>query len=152
MTGSEYQKLAMRTNDGKGSERLYKKLFTGKVEDFHITKDLNDMGGVLNGCLGLSGEAGEVLDMVKKWVFHEKELDKEHLKKEIGDVMWYVAMLCESFGFDLDEILQMNVDKLMARYPEGFDTDKANNRIPEIFNLNVKIIPVPLKRTVRDRR
>lgn len=130
MTGSEYQKLAMRTNDGKGSERLYKKLFTGKVEDFHITKDLNDMGGVLNGCLGLSGEAGEVLDMVKKWVFHEKELDKEHLKKEIGDVMWYVAMLCENFGFDLDEILQMNVDKLMARYPEGFDTDKANNRNP----------------------
>ena len=130
MTGSEYQKLAMRTNDGKGSERLYKKLFTGKVEDFHITKDLNDMGGVLNGCLGLSGEAGEVLDMVKKWVFHEKELDKEHLKKEIGDVMWYVAMLCESFCFDLDEILQMNVDNLMARYPEGFDTDKANNRNP----------------------
>lgn len=131
MTGSEYQKLAMRTNDGKCSERLYKKLFTRKVEDFHITKDLNDMGSVLNGCLGLAGETGEVLDMVKKWVFHEKELDKEHLKKEIGDVMWYVAMLCESFGFDLDEILQMNIDKLMARYPEGFDTDKANNRKPE---------------------
>lgn len=131
MTGSEYQKLAMRTNDGKCSERLYKKLFTRKAEGFHITKDLNDMGSVLNGCLGLAGETGEVLDMVKKWVFHEKELDKEHLKKEIGDVMWYVAMLCESFGFDLDEILQMNIDKLMARYPEGFDTDKANNRKPE---------------------
>lgn len=131
MTGSEYQKLAMRTNDGKCSERLYKKLFTRKAEDFHITKDLNDMGSVLNGCLGLAGETGEVLDMVKKWVFHEKELDKEHLKKEIGDVMWYVTMLCESFGFDLDEILQMNIDKLMARYPEGFDTDKANNRKPE---------------------
>lgn len=131
MTGSEYQKLAMRTNDGKCSERLYKKLFTRKAEDFHITKDLNDMGSVLNGCLGLAGETGEVLDMVKKWVFHEKELDKEHLKKKIGDVMWYVAMLCESFGFDLDEILQMNIDKLMARYPEGFDTDKANNRKPE---------------------
>nr|DAI61987.1 MAG TPA: NTP-PPase-like protein [Bacteriophage sp.]DAR52034.1 MAG TPA: NTP-PPase-like protein [Bacteriophage sp.] len=131
MTGSEYQKLAMRKNDGKCSERLYKKLFTRKAEDFHITKDLNDMGSVLNGCLGLAGETGEVLDMVKKWVFHEKELDKEHLKKEIGDVMWYVAMLCESFGFDLDEILQMNIDKLMARYPEGFDTDKANNRKPE---------------------
>ena len=130
MTGNEYQALAMRTNDGKGSDRLYKKLFNRKVEGFHITKELNDLGGVLNGCLGLAGESGEVLDMVKKWVFHEKELDKDHLKKEIGDVMWYVAMLCESFGFSLDEILQMNVDKLKARYPEGFDPEKANHRKP----------------------
>ena len=68
--------------------------------------------------------------MVKKWVFHEKDLDKDHLKKEIGYVMWYLDMLCESFGFDLDEILQMNVDKLKARYPEGFDPEKANHRKP----------------------
>lgn len=123
MTGNEYQALAMRTNDRKGSERLSSKL------DSHDW-NAEDIGGVLNGCLGLAGEAGETLDMVKKWVFHEKELDKDHLKKEIGDVMWYVAMLCESFGFDLDEILQMNVDKLKARYPEGFDPEKANHRKP----------------------
>lgn len=124
MTGNEYQALAMRTNDRKGTERL---LFLANAADKHCVEEF---GGVLNGCLGLAGESGEVLDMVKKWVFHEKDLDKDHLKKELGDVMWYVAMLCESFGFDLDEILQMNVDKLKARYPEGFDPDKANNRKP----------------------
>ena len=80
------------------------------------------------GCLGLAGEAGETLDMIKKWIFHEKDLDREHLKKELGDVMWYRAMICYSFGFDLDEILQMNIDKLKARYPEGFDTKRANHR------------------------
>lgn len=52
----------------------------------------------------------------------------EHAKKEMGDVLWYVAMMCESFGWNMDEIMQMNVDKLKARYPEGFDTVRANNR------------------------
>ncbi len=121
MTGNEYVELAMRTNDGKGTERL------GYHTDPGL-EEVKDFGGVLNGCLGLAGESGEVLDMVKKWVFHEKELDKDHLKKEIGDVMWYVAMLCESFSFSLDEILQINVDKLKARYPKGFDINRANNR------------------------
>lgn len=111
----------MRTNDGRASERVTDKLET-------ITNDTYDIGGVLNGCLGLTGEAGEVSDMIKKWIFHQKELDTEHLKKEIGDVMWYVAMICESMEFNLDEIMQMNIDKLKARYPEGFDTVRANNR------------------------
>lgn len=119
MTGNEYQKLAMRTNDRQSERRLLTAV---------VTTPAIDLSGVLNGCLGLSGEVGEVMDMVKKWVFHEKPLDETHLKKEIGDVVWYVAMLCESFGYDLDEILQMNVDKLKARFPEGFDPDKANNR------------------------
>lgn len=121
MQGKEYVELAMRTNDGKGNERLSKKL---AVESL-------DVGGVLNGCLGLSGEAGETLDMIKKWIFHEKELDIDHLEKELGDVMWYVAMICNSFGFNLDEILQKNIDKLRSRYPEGFDTSRANNRAEE---------------------
>lgn len=121
MQGKEYVELAMRTNDGKSTERLGNKVLT-------IHNPIVDMGGVLNGVLGLTGEAGEVADMVKKWVFHEKELDMEHFKKELGDVMWYMAMICYSMGLDLDEILQMNVDKLKARYPEGFDTARANNR------------------------
>ena len=123
MTGNEYQSLAMRTNDGKSTERL----------GYHTDSKLNevdDFGGVINGCLGLAGESGEVLDIIKKWVFHEKELDKDHLKKEIGDVMWYVAMLCESFDFNIDEILKINVCKLKSRYPDGFDTEKANHRMP----------------------
>ena len=121
MTGSKYQTLAMRTNDGEATKRLR----------FLISKDENiivDFGGLINGCLGLAGESGEILDMIKKWVFHENELDKKHLKKEIGDVMWYVAMICESVGFDLDDVMQTNVDKLKARYPEGFDTYLANHR------------------------
>ena len=132
MTGNEYQALAMRTNDRKGTDRIEKaiELLCRPDKPKCFTPVVEDLGGVLNGCLGLAGESGEVLDMIKKWIFHEKDLDREHLKKEIGDVMWYVAMLCESFGFDLDEILQMNVGKLKARYPEGFDPEKANHRKP----------------------
>lgn len=132
MTGNEYQALAMRTNDRKGTDRIEKaiELLCRPDKPKCFTPVVEDLGGVLNGCLGLAGESGEVLDMIKKWIFHEKDLDREHLKKEIGDVMWYVAMLCESFGFDLDEILQMNVDKLKARYPGGFDPEKANHRKP----------------------
>lgn len=122
MLGSDYQFLAMRTNDRKSSDRLGSKLYV-ETKEGGI-----DVGGVLNGCLGLSGEAGEFNDMVKKWIFHEKELDVEHAKKEMGDVMWYVAMICESMGWQLDEILRMNVDKLKNRYPAGFDVDLANNR------------------------
>lgn len=121
MTGAEYQNFAMRTNDKKSTNRINNLIS-------NTNQDIADVGGVLNGCLGLAGETGETLDMIKKWIFHEKDLDIEHLKKEIGDVMWYVAMLCESFNFNLDEILEMNKAKLEARYPEGFDTIKANNR------------------------
>ena len=121
MTGKEYQNLAMRTNDRKGTERLCQQINYAPVFN-------NDLGGVLNACLGLSGEVGEFNDMIKKWIFHEKQFDEEHAKKELGDVMWYVAMMCESFGWDLNEIMQMNVDKLKARYPEGFSVELANNR------------------------
>ena len=128
MQGKEYQYLANRTNDRKSTDRLIAKANLRINEAGVFKVDGTDLGGVLNACLGLAGEAGETLDMVKKWVFHEKELDVEHLKKELGDVMWYMALMCESFGFDLDEILQMNVDKLRSRYPEGFDVDKSVNR------------------------
>ena len=132
MTGNEYQNLAMRTNDHKATDRL-----RAKMEGFCLEKRCSepdaeirtsDFGGILNACLGLSGEVGEFNDMVKKWVFHEQELDIDHAKKELGDIAWYLAMACDSFGWNLDEILQMNVDKLKARYPEGFDTDRANHR------------------------
>ena len=121
MTGNEYQKLASRTNDGLSTERL-------KLKQIEYDSWLLDIGGVLNACLGLAGEVGELNDMIKKWVFHEKELDETHLKKELGDVMWYVAMMCQSMGWELDDVLQMNVEKLIARYPEGFDVDRANHR------------------------
>ena len=134
MTGNEYQKLAMRTNDHKATDRLLGSMLTCDME-YLLQKNLIaederhlDIGGIFNSCLGLSGEIGEFNDMIKKWIFHEKPLDVEHAKKEAGDICWYLAMLCESFGWSLDEIMQMNVDKLKARYPEGFDVERENHR------------------------
>lgn len=122
MEAKEYQNLAMRTNDGKGTDRLL------DWTNVDANGKIKDPGGLLNGCLGLSGEAGELNDLVKKWIFHKKPLDREHMKKEIGDVCWYIADICHSMGFDLGEIFQMNIDKLKARYPEGFSEQRANNR------------------------
>lgn len=122
MNGKNYQDLAMRTNDGRATLRLSNKV------DNHLDDPHTDIGGILNGCLGLSGEVGEFNDMVKKWIFHEKPLDVEHAQKEIGDVLWYIAMICHSFGWNMAEIMQQNIDKLKARYPEGFDVDKSAHR------------------------
>jgi len=115
-----YQKLAMRTNDGKCTERLL------KWQD--VYDSIIDVGGVFNACLGLSGEVGELNDMIKKWIFHGHDLDYSDVEKEIGDVMWYVAMMCESFGFNLAEIAQKNINKLIERYPEGFSEYASQHR------------------------
>lgn len=131
MTGNEYQKLAMRTNDGKCTDRLQDKIeMIGFFKDAKAGRSIEkyDLGGIFNASLGLSGESGELNDMLKKWVFHGHEIDCVAVKKELGDIMWYVAMMCESFGFEMDEIMQMNIDKLKARYPEGFDPEKSQNR------------------------
>lgn len=119
MTGNEYQQLAMRTNDGLNTIRL--------ALTVNINCDII-IAQLLNGVLGLTGEAGEVSDLVKKGIFHEKGIDLEHLKKELGDCAWYLAMICDACGFTLDDVMQTNIDKLKARYPEGFDTYRANNR------------------------
>lgn len=118
MEFKEYQKQAMRTNDGYCQMRLKNAL------DWHD----GDLGETINASLGLSGEVGELNDMIKKAIFHEHPLDMNHVKKEISDIMWYLALMCESFGFDMGEIAQMNIDKLKARYPEGFDPEKSLHR------------------------
>ena len=130
MNANKYQKLAMRTNDGKASDRLIGKMqeYDMKFSSEQSNKESVDIGGIFNACLGMSGEVGEFNDMIKKWVFHEKNLDMEHAKKEAGYILWYVVMLCESFGWNMGEIMQMNVDKLKARYPDGFDVERANYR------------------------
>lgn len=119
MIGSEYVEMAMRTNDGKSKERLQAKI------DSNMTVDI---GEAIMACLGLSGEVGELNDMVKKFIFHGTPMDEVHFKKEIGDIMWYIALICYTCGYELDEILKMNIEKLKARYPEGFDTYRANHR------------------------
>lgn len=121
MTANEYQKLAMRTNDGRATERLEEKIIK-------VNKSEPDYGGIINSSLGLSGEVGELNDTIKKWIFHEKPLDEDELCKELGDILWYIAMFCESMNWNMEEVMQQNIDKLKKRYPEGFDIERANNR------------------------
>lgn len=69
-----------------------------------------------NGVLGLAGECGECCDIVKKYKYQKHDLDKEHLKDELGDVLWYVAETASALGITLEEVAQFNLDKLHARY------------------------------------
>ena len=107
MTINEYQTAALRT---------------AQTEKF-LAGDL-----LLNSALGLCGESGEVADLVKKHLFQGHDLDIEHIAKELGDVAWYLAVGAYAIGYDLETILQMNVDKLEARYPDGFSTDRSLHR------------------------
>ena len=81
-----------------------------------------------NGLMGLNGEAGEAIDILKKFLFQGHELDKKHLARELGDVAWYLAVTADALGYYLEDIFQMNIDKLKARYPDGFDQGRSVNR------------------------
>lgn len=83
---------------------------------------------LLHTVMGISTEAGEVLDILKKDIFYNREFDRIHFLKELGDVMWYVAMAADIVDSSLEEVMQMNIDKLRARYPEKFTTELANHR------------------------
>ena len=107
MTINEYQSSALRTAQ---TEKLSK-------------SDL-----LLNSALGLCGESGEVADIVKKFRFQGHDLDFDHIAKELGDIAWYLAIGAYSIGYDLETILQMNVDKLKARYPDGLSADRSLHR------------------------
>ena len=87
----------------------------------------NDM--LLNGALGLSGEAGEVIDSIKKHIYQGHELNKDNIKEELGDVLLYVAELCTAIGVKLSDVMKTNVDKLKERYPNGFEANRSINRI-----------------------
>ena len=106
MTINEYQALAMTTLNPRLSR-----------------KDV-----LINSVMGLCGESGEAIDIVKKWLAHGHELDKEHLKKELGDIAWYLAEAATALDTDLEDILQANIDKLKRLYPEGFSTANSVNR------------------------
>jgi NTP pyrophosphatase (non-canonical NTP hydrolase) len=79
--------------------------------------------------LGIAGEAGEVAELIKKYVGHGHPMDRDKLCKELGDVLWYVSALARSLGIPLSEVAQVNVAKLMKRYPEGFSSEASRNRI-----------------------
>ena len=87
---------------------------------------------LLTASVGMCAEAGEFTEVVKKIVFQGKPVTEEnmfHLKRELGDIMWYVAQACMGLDISLDEVLEMNVEKLSARYPDGaFDVHFSENR------------------------
>ena len=87
-----------------------------------------DDRGLLNGLMGLNGESGECIDILKKYMFQGHALDAEHLAKELGDVAWYLAVSAYHLGYDLETIFKMNVEKLRSRYPDGFDSEMSKNR------------------------
>ena len=106
MTINEYQKLAMVT----------------------LNPELDKKDVLINGVMGLCGESCEAIVIVKKHLAQGHELDKEKLAKELGDVAWYLAETATAIGYDLEDIFQMNIDKLKKRYPEGFSVEKSVNR------------------------
>lgn len=106
MTINEYQQAALRT----------------------ANKSLAPIEQLANGLMGLNGEAGEAIDILKKHLFQGHELNKEHMAKELGDVAWYLAVSANAIDYDLETVMQMNVDKLRARYPDGFDSEHSQHR------------------------
>lgn len=105
MTLNDYQKAAERTSG-----------------------DLTSWDKVRNGCYGLNGEAGECIDILKKTEFQGHAFDPMKMVDELGDVLWYVAQLATGLGVTLEYVAQHNVDKLLARYPDGFDSEKSIHR------------------------
>ena len=106
MTANEYQKLAMTT----------------------LNPELSKKDVLINAVMGLCGESGEAIDIVKKWLAQGHELDKEKLAKELGDIAWYLAETAYALEIPLEDILQANIEKLKKRYPEGFSSERSINR------------------------
>jgi NTP pyrophosphatase (non-canonical NTP hydrolase) len=107
MRMDEYQQLALRTA-GHREDRQQVLTYTA---------------------LGLTGESGEVAEMIKKAFYHGHALEREKLSKELGDVLWYLAVMASGLGLSLDRIASENIDKLRARYPDGFSEERSRNRV-----------------------
>ena len=103
MTVNEYQKLAMTT----------------------LNPSLDKKDVLINGVMGLCGESGEAIDIVKKWLAQGHELDRDKLIKELGDIAWYLAETAYALDIPLEDVLQGNIEKLRKRYPEGFHSEQS---------------------------
>jgi len=106
MTINDYQELAMRT----------------------LNPALSKKDVLINGVMGLCGESGEAIDIVKKHLAQGHDLDREALVKELGDIAWYLAETAYALDVKLEDVLQGNIDKLKKRYPEGFEREKSIHR------------------------
>jgi NTP pyrophosphatase (non-canonical NTP hydrolase) len=105
MDFNEYQKISMQTASDSAKQDL-----------------------ILNGVMGLCGEAGECIDIVKKHMFQDHELNRKKLIDEASDCLWYLAELATGLEISLEEIAIHNVEKLKKRYPDGFDAEKSRHR------------------------
>lgn len=103
MTGNEYQKLAARTMNPSVLEPTYHALH------------------------GMVGEIGELHSLYQK-VYQGHELNDEHLKKELGDLLWFIAEYCTCKGWNLEDVMNLNIEKLKARYPDGFEAERSLHR------------------------
>lgn len=83
---------------------------------------------LINGAMGLCGESGEVIDHIKKHLWQTHELDGFHILEELGDILWYIAETATGLGVDLDMVATHNIDKLMKRYPNGFEGVRSRER------------------------
>lgn len=106
MTVNDYQRQAMRT----------------------LNPALGKKDVLINSVMGLCGEAGEAIDIVKKWLAQGHELDRAHLVRELGDVAWYLAEAATALDVPLEDVLQANLDKLQKRFPEGFNASASVHR------------------------
>jgi NTP pyrophosphatase (non-canonical NTP hydrolase) len=105
-------------------------------EDFSDALDIIEEQGVaperiLTAALGICAEGGEFTEVIKKCVFQGKPMDEQakyHLKRELGDILFYVAQACIALGISMDDVIETNIEKLEARYPGGFDAYLSNNR------------------------
>ena len=93
-----------------------------------LNKELTKDDVLINSVMGLCGESGEAIDIVKKWFAQGHPLDKEHLREELGDIAWYLAEAAFALDMDLEDILKANLEKLAKRYPKGFDKEATLKR------------------------
>lgn len=92
---------------------------------------LTEKDVLMNALMGLCGESGEAIDLMKKHLYQGHALNRDELIKELGDIAWYLAEAATGLKIDLEEVFQRNLDKLHARYPKGFDTNRSQNREAE---------------------
>lgn len=109
----EYQKLAERTEKARPVSDISARLLSYRLQ---------------HAILGLSSEIGELADAVKKYVIYEKEIDSENIIEEVGDILWYLSIVCNTMNFSMEEAAQANIEKLKKRYPDRYTNQDALER------------------------
>jgi len=83
---------------------------------------------ILHAAMGLCTEAGEAMDSVKKFLIYDKDFDEVNFQEELGDVLWYVGMICERMGWSMEQVMEANIKKLQVRFPEKYTGELVINR------------------------